>query len=191
MANHGVTSMAQVEDMKVVLEAYWAVASKRIAENICMVFETHLLNAMGDDVEAALLNLAQRASPALVEELCEQDPGMKVTRQKLKTKQFRLTGAVTTINELAPGVTAVSPRYDTADAAPVRRPSAAAPASPAPGTAPPPPPQQHMTQQALAQAQQAQAAQQAQQAQQAAAQASPQQSPGGGSSEPIEQFACV
>ena len=44
MANHGVTSMAQVEDMKVVLEAYWAVASKRIAENICMVFETHLLN---------------------------------------------------------------------------------------------------------------------------------------------------
>ena len=59
MANHGVTSMAQVEDMKVVLEAYWAVASKRIAENICMVFETHLLNAMGDDVEAALLNLAQ------------------------------------------------------------------------------------------------------------------------------------
>mgnify|MGYP003314981641 CR=1 FL=1 len=55
MANHGVTSMSMVEDMRTVLIAYWGVAAKRITENVCMLFENHLLAALGQDIEKALL----------------------------------------------------------------------------------------------------------------------------------------
>ena len=64
MANHGVTSMSMVEDMRTVLIAYWGVAAKRITENICMLFENHLLAALGQDVEKSLLDITNEEGAA-------------------------------------------------------------------------------------------------------------------------------
>ena len=104
MANHGVTSMSMVEDMRTVLIAYWGVASKRITENICMLLETHLLALLAEDVEKRLLQLAQ--NPLLFDEILAQPADVKNRRAALRAKKDRVAAALNSISKFAPHVLA-------------------------------------------------------------------------------------
>ena len=93
MANHGVTSMSMVEDMRTVLIAYWGVAAKRITENVCMLFENHLLAALGQDIEKALLDIANEEGAA--HRLLVQDPAIDREREETRQKKSRVAAALT------------------------------------------------------------------------------------------------
>ena len=102
MANHGVTSLSMVEDMRPVLIAYWGVAAKRITENICMLFETHLLASIGQDVEKRLLGYAQREDGAVADELLRQDAAVEREREEVRSKKTRVAGALNALARFAP-----------------------------------------------------------------------------------------
>ncbi len=107
MANHGVTSMSMVEDMRTVLIAYWGVAAKRITENVCMLFENHLLAALGQDIEKALLDIANEEGAA--HRLLVQDPAIDREREETRQKKSRVAAALTALQRVAPDVVAVPP----------------------------------------------------------------------------------
>lgn len=113
MANHSVTSLSMVEDMRTVLIAYWGVASKRITENTCMLLETHLLAALAEDLEKQLLSLAQSpdgdADHAVIDTLLAQDDDIRRQREQLKRKKERLAGALTSLARFAPNLAARAP----------------------------------------------------------------------------------
>ncbi|KAJ8610480.1 hypothetical protein CTAYLR_007776 [Chrysophaeum taylorii] len=110
MANHGVTSMSMVEDMRTVLIAYWGVAAKRITENTCMLFETHLLAVMAEDVEKQLLSLAQTpdgdADTSTIDTLLAQDDDIRKQRENLKKKKDRVAAALNSVGRFAPNLVA-------------------------------------------------------------------------------------
>ncbi|KAH8044579.1 hypothetical protein JL722_14631 [Aureococcus anophagefferens] len=91
MANHGVTSLSMVEDMRTVLIAYWGVAAKRITENICMLFETHLLAKLGEDA-AKLLHHAQKDDGGVADELLAQDAEIERRREETRKKKTPCEG---------------------------------------------------------------------------------------------------
>ena len=107
MANHGVTSMSMVEDMRTVLIAYWGVAAKRITENVCMLFENHLLAALGQDIEKALLDIANEEGAA--HRLLVQDPAIDREREETRQKKSRVAAALNALQRVAPDVVAVPP----------------------------------------------------------------------------------
>lgn len=59
MANHGVSAAALIEDMRIVLTAYWRLSSKRLTENVCMSFEAQVLAKLSEDIESELLTAVQ------------------------------------------------------------------------------------------------------------------------------------
>jgi len=107
MANHGVTSMSMVEDMRTVLIAYWGVAAKRITENICMLFENHLLAALGQDVEKSLLDITNEEGAA--HRLLAQDPAIDREREASRQKKSRVAAALMALQRVAPDVVAAPP----------------------------------------------------------------------------------
>lgn len=113
MANHGVTSLSMVEDMRTVLIAYWGVAAKRITENICMLFETHLLAKLGEDVEKKLLHHAQKDDGGVADELLAQDAEIERRREETRKKKTRVAGALNSLSKFAPNCVA-KPREGTA-----------------------------------------------------------------------------
>lgn len=116
MANHGVTSMSMVEDMRTVLIAYWGVAAKRITENTCMLLETHLLAALAEDLEKILLNYAQSADEDdgkdRIDALLAQDDDIRKLREGLKKKKERVANALNSLSRFAPNLVARKPRRD-------------------------------------------------------------------------------
>jgi len=106
MANHGVTSMSMVEDMRTVLIAYWGVAAKRITENVCALLETHLLATIAEDLEKRLLSVAQSDDPKTIDALLAQDDDTKRQRAALKKQKDRVAASLNSINRFAPNLVA-------------------------------------------------------------------------------------
>lgn len=106
MANHGVTSMSMVEDMRTVLIAYWGVAAKRITENVCALLETNILAVVAEDIEKQLLTVAQSDDPKFVNDLLAQDEDTRRQRETLKKQKDRVAGALNSIQKFAPNIVA-------------------------------------------------------------------------------------
>ena len=81
-------------------------AAKRITENICMLFETHLLASFGQDVEKKLLGLAQENGGAVADDLLAQGEAVEREREATRAKKTRVAGALASLSRFAPNVVA-------------------------------------------------------------------------------------
>ncbi|CAN0543901.1 unnamed protein product, partial [Ectocarpus sp. 12 AP-2014] len=107
MRNHGVGTMANVEDMCTLLQAYWNVATKRLVDNVCMTMEQDFVVKLLGKVESELFLLTNRFSD--VEELFVEDTSVVEKRRSLQAKKQRLLKGLETLMRMAPDLVATRP----------------------------------------------------------------------------------
>eukprot|EP00903_Cladosiphon_okamuranus_P010659 g10077.t1 len=107
MRNHGVGTMANVEDMCTLLQAYWNVATKRLVDNVCMTMEQDFVVKLLGKVESELFLLTNRFTD--VEELFVEDTSVVEKRRALQAKKQRLLKGLETLMRMAPDVVATRP----------------------------------------------------------------------------------
>ncbi|CBJ26106.1 Mx1, Mx-like dynamin-related GTPase [Ectocarpus siliculosus] len=107
MRNHGVGTMANVEDMCTLLQAYWNVATKRLVDNVCMTMEQDFVVKLLGKVESELFLLTNRFSE--VEELFVEDTSVVEKRRSLQAKKQRLLKGLETLMRMAPDLVATRP----------------------------------------------------------------------------------
>ena len=104
MQCHGVNVKSKVEDMIIMIEAYWDVATKRIVDNVCMTMEHDFLGKLLKRLESECFLLATDFGQKKEEldALFTEDPGVRDRRRSLISKRDRLTGALQTLRKMAP-----------------------------------------------------------------------------------------
>lgn len=104
MQSHGVNVKSKVEDMIIMIEAYWDVATKRIVDNVCMTMEHDFLGKLLKRLESECFLLAtdfgQKSDE--LDALFAEDPGVRDRRRSLIAKRDRLSGALQTLRRMAP-----------------------------------------------------------------------------------------
>ena len=106
MQSHGVNVKSKVEDMTIMIEAYWDVATKRLVDNVCMTMEHDFLGMMLKRLEAECFVLTTDSMGADGEtQLCHffsEDSAVLDKRKHLVAKRDRLDTALQTLRKLAP-----------------------------------------------------------------------------------------
>jgi interferon-induced GTP-binding protein Mx len=106
MQCHGVNIKSKVEDMTIMIEAYWDVSTKRIVDNVCMTMEHDFLGKFLKKLEAECFVLATDCmgvdGPATLDILFAEDPVLQDRRRSLIAKRGRLSGALATLRKMAP-----------------------------------------------------------------------------------------
>ncbi|CAM9560457.1 unnamed protein product, partial [Phaeothamnion confervicola] len=88
MRNHGVGTMANVEDMCTLLQAYWNVATKRLVDNVCMTIEQDFVVKLLGRAESELFLLPARFGGD-VEGLFVEDTSTIEKRRSLQVRTLR------------------------------------------------------------------------------------------------------
>ncbi|CAM9711133.1 unnamed protein product, partial [Choristocarpus tenellus] len=107
MVNHGVGTMANVEDMCTLLQAYWNVATKRLVDNVCMTLEQDFVVKLLGGVESELFLLTNHHK--VVEELFLEDTSVVEKRRSLQAKKQRLIKGLESLMRMAPELVAERP----------------------------------------------------------------------------------
>mmetsp|Transcript_26171 Transcript_26171/g.30995 ORF Transcript_26171/g.30995 Transcript_26171/m.30995 type:complete len:678 (+) Transcript_26171:20-2053(+) len=106
MQCHGINVKSKVEDMTIMIEAYWDVATKRLVDNVCISLEHDFIEKVLTKLEADCFMLVTNSfGPNGAGELAylfSEDPLVAERRQNLMNKSERLNGAITTLREMAP-----------------------------------------------------------------------------------------
>ena len=110
MQSHGVNVKSKVEDMTIMIEAYWDVATKRLVDNVCMTMEHDFLAQLLKRLEADCFVLATDSmgadGAAHLAALFAENPAVEERRRGLVAKKTRLDDALTTLRRRAPDVIA-------------------------------------------------------------------------------------
>lgn len=111
MAYHGVNIRSKVEDMTIMIEAYWDVATKRLVDNVCMTIEHDFLVALLLRLESDCFMLATEIGHKAKDlaSLFNEDPAVQAKREQLVAKRDRLAGALVTLRQMAPDCVAQQP----------------------------------------------------------------------------------
>lgn len=112
MQYHGVNISSRVEDLSIMIEAYWDVATKRLVDNVCMTMEHDFINKVVREVESQCFFVATNSGRDEEEmgRLFSEDPAMRRKRQILLEKQDRTVAALQTLRKMAPTVVAERPQ---------------------------------------------------------------------------------
>lgn len=106
MQCHGVNVKSKVEDMTIMIEAYWDVATKRVVDNVCMTMEHDFVGKFLKKLEAECFVLATDCmgaeGPATLGLLFAEDPVLQDRRRSLIAKRDRLGAALQTLRKMAP-----------------------------------------------------------------------------------------
>jgi interferon-induced GTP-binding protein Mx len=106
MQCHGINVKSKVEDMTIMIEAYWDVATKRLVDNVCMSLEHDFIAKVLTKIEADCFMLVTNSfgpdGAAQLAHLFSEDPIVAERRQNLVSKKERLTSALQTLREMAP-----------------------------------------------------------------------------------------
>jgi len=106
MASHGVNVKSKVEDMTIMIEAYWDVATKRLVDNVCMTMEHDFLAKLLRRLEAECFVLATDSmgpdGAAHLARLFSEDTRTAERRRSLVAKRDRLDTALSTLRVMAP-----------------------------------------------------------------------------------------
>ncbi len=103
---HGVNIKSKVEDMIVMIEAYWDVATKRLVDNVCMSVEHDFVGRLLQRLESECFLLATEGfaadGAATLAEYFDEDPVLAEQRRGLVAKRDRLEAALGTLRRMAP-----------------------------------------------------------------------------------------
>jgi hypothetical protein len=106
MSCHGVNVKSKVEDMTIMIEAYWDVATKRLVDNVCMTMEHDFLGKLLKQLEAECFVIATDSmGPKGAEHLARlfsEDAAIMERRRGLIAKRNRLGEALKTLRAMAP-----------------------------------------------------------------------------------------
>jgi interferon-induced GTP-binding protein Mx1 len=106
MSCHGVNVKSKVEDMTIMIEAYWDVATKRLVDNVCMTMEHDFLSKLLKQLEAECFVIATDSmGPKGAEHLARlfsEDAAIMERRRGLIAKRNRLGEALKTLRTMAP-----------------------------------------------------------------------------------------
>jgi len=111
MNTHGVNTTSRVEDMTIMIEAYWDVATKRLVDNVCMTIEHDFLSQVLRRLESECFLLATDVTRKQhdLDALFSEDPLMQSKRRQLFEKKDRLAHALATLRSMAPNCVAEKP----------------------------------------------------------------------------------
>jgi interferon-induced GTP-binding protein Mx1 len=106
MQCHGINVKSKVEDMTIMIEAYWDVATKRFVDNVCISLEHDFIEKVLKKLEADCFMLVTNSfgpnGAAELAHLFSEDPVVAEKRLNLTNKKERLTAALQTLREMAP-----------------------------------------------------------------------------------------
>ena len=117
MTNHGINVKSKVEDLTIMIEAYWDVATKRLVDNVCMTIEHDFLGRLLCKLEEECFLLATNSfgpeGVARLAQLFLEDPAVMERRRNLTAKKDRLATALDTLKTMAPDCVAVQKQKGT------------------------------------------------------------------------------